>query len=230
MKKKISILMALVVLSCSVLMGCSSEKLVPADQVVGALFQLAAMDDAAPMKDLLGFASEDDVRTALMVEGGSEMVEALEEQFTSAGIEFTTEEVEQMKDNIISLLKKTPYTVELTSEEKDKCVVTLKVNGYSMADMTEIAMTKQQEAQDALTPEQLQAIQSGDAEATQTFMHDYMIEYMNAVSQMSPMEEATEITVECEKLKVDVSGKEKVAWMPSNMTGFGNDIEAALMK
>lgn len=230
MKKKVSVLMALVVLSCMVLMGCSSQKLVPADQVVGALFQLAAMDDAAPMKDLLGFASEEDVRSALMEDGGSDLVEELEKQFTDAGIEFSTEEVEEMKNDIISLLKNTPYTVELTSEEKDKCVVTLKVNGYSMADMTEIAMTTQQAAQDALTEDQLMAIQSGDADALNEFMRTYMMDYMKAVSQMSPMEEATEITVECEKVKVDVSGKEQVCWMPLSLDSFGNDVEAAIMQ
>ena len=218
MKKKVSVLMALVVLSCMVLMGCSYQKLVPADQVVGALFQLAAMDDAAPMKDLLGFASEEDVRSALMEDGGSDLVEELEKQFTDAGIEFSTEEVEEMKNDIISLLKNTPYTVELTSEEKDKCVV------------TEIAMTTQQAAQDALTEDQLAAIQSGDADALNEFMHTYMMDYMKAVSQMSPMEEATEITVECEKVKVDVSGKEQVCWMPLSLDSFGNDVEAAIMQ
>ena len=47
---------------------------------------------------------------------------------------------------------------------------------------------------------------------------------------MSPMEEATEITVECEKVKVDVSGKEQVCWMPVSLDGFGSDVEAAIMQ
>lgn len=228
MKKKVSVLMALVVLSCMVLMGCSSQKLVPADQVVGALFQLTAMDDAAAMKDLLGFASEEDVRSALMEDGGSDLVEELSNQFTEAGIEFSNEEVEEMKNDIISLLKKTPYTVELTSEEKDKCVVTLKVNGYSMADMTEIAMTTQQELQDSMTDDQIAEL--SDPDALNEFMRTYMMKYMKAVSEMSPMDEATEITVECEKVKVDVSGKEQVCWMPKSLDSFGNSVEAAIMQ
>ena len=60
--------------------------------------------------------------------------------------------------------------------------------------------------------------------------HTYMMDYMKAVSQMSPMEEATEITVECEKVKVDVSGKEQVCWMPLSLDSFGNDVEAAIMQ
>lgn len=229
MRKKFMALAALVVLGCVMLTGCSS-KLTPADQTVGALFKLAAMDDASEMKDLLGFASEEDVRSALMEEGSSDLVAGLEESFTGAGIEFSAEELDQMKEYILTLLRKMPYTVEITSEEKDKVVVSLKINGYSMADMQEIAMTKQQEAQAALSDEQLQLIAQQDEEATMEFMRTYMMAYMEGVSQMEPMADATEVTVECEKVKVDVSGKEKVVWMPADMSKFGTDVEAAVLQ
>ena len=65
--KALAIIAAMATL-CMTLTGCG-EKLAPADQTIGALFELAAKDNPAKMKDLLGFASEDDVRSAFFEEG-----------------------------------------------------------------------------------------------------------------------------------------------------------------
>ena len=68
MKTKLALLMAAVLMMCSVVLtGCQS-KLAPADQVVGAMYDLVVKENAIPMKDLLGFASEDDVRSSLLAE------------------------------------------------------------------------------------------------------------------------------------------------------------------
>ena len=40
----------------------------------------------------------------------------------------------------------------------------------------------------------------------------------------------TDITVKCEKLKLDVSGQAKVALLPSDMAKFESDVEASIMK
>ena len=40
--------------------------------------------------------------------------------------------------------------------------------------------------------------------------------------------EPVAIEVSCEKMLVDVSGKEKTAWMPSDLGGFYEDIEASI--
>ena len=66
MRTKLAVLLAAVMMVCSIaLTGCQS-KLVPADQVVGALYELTVKENAVPVKDLLGFASEDDVRASLL--------------------------------------------------------------------------------------------------------------------------------------------------------------------
>ena len=56
-KKLIATVVAAVAVCAVALTGCQ-QKLEPADQVVGALYDLAAKDDPVPMKNLLGFASE----------------------------------------------------------------------------------------------------------------------------------------------------------------------------
>ena len=41
---------------------------------------------------------------------------------------------------------------------------------------------------------------------------------------------SSDLTVECEKLKLDVSGKEKVAWLPSDVNKFAQDVENAVFR
>lgn len=54
--KKLLAVVATMAVVCMTLTGCG-EKLPPADQTISSLFELAAKNNAAPMKDLLGFAS-----------------------------------------------------------------------------------------------------------------------------------------------------------------------------
>ena len=115
MKKKLFSLAAVLILSCMLLAGCQS-KMVPADQVTGALFELVAMDDASAIQELLGFESEEDVRSSLM-EDSSDLVSGLEEMFTGAGITFTQDELDEMKGSLLAMLRKMPYTAEITSED-----------------------------------------------------------------------------------------------------------------
>ena len=115
MKKKLFSLAAVLILSCMLLAGCQS-KMVPADQVTGALFELVAMDDASAIQELLGFESEEDVRSSLM-EDSSDLVSGLEEMFTGAGITFTQDELDEMKGSLLTMLRKMPYTAEYIQKE-----------------------------------------------------------------------------------------------------------------
>ena len=228
MKKKLFSLAAVLILSCMLLAGCQS-KMVPADQVTGALFELVAMDDASAIQELLGFESEEDVRSSLM-EDSSDLVSGLEEMFTGAGITFTQDELDEMKGSLLTMLRKMPYTAEITSEDSDQTVVTLTINGFSMAEMSEIAVNVQQDVVASLSEEEQMLIASGDEQAVSDFMRQYMKDYMTAVGEMEPMEETTEVTVTCEKFRVDVSGEEKVVWMPADVDQFSADVEAAVLQ
>jgi len=46
----------------------------------------------------------------------------------------------------------------------------------------------------------------------------------------NPNADPVEISVTCEKLIVEVSGKGEIAWLPSDMDGFSSDIEAAMFQ
>lgn len=228
--KKILAVVAAVAVMCMPLTGCG-EKLAPADQTVGALFELAAKNNAAPMKDLLGFASEEDVSSAFFEEGANvELVDELKDQLSSAGVELSEEDVQELSDSMMTMLGKITYTAEITSESGDQTIVTLKVNGFSYDEMTQIMMDAATTMTDSLTEEDQMAIANGDMDVFNSYMQQYIKDFVSGLAAMEPSAEASEITVTCEKLKVDVSGKEKVAWLPTNMDGFSSDIESVMFK
>ena len=202
-RTKLAVLLAAVMMICSVaLTGCQS-KLVPADQVVGAMYELTVKENATPMKDLLG---------------------------SGMGIEFTDEEVAEMSDTMSKLLNKLSYTAEIQEEGKDETTVLLKVTGYSSDDMNQIMTGLMTEIQTNMDEETLTALMTGDEEATMALMQDVIKQVIAKFGEMEPTTETTDVTVKCEKMKVEVSGKEKVSWMPSDMDKFVDDLENASFK
>ncbi len=228
--KKLLAIVATMAVVCMTLTGCG-EKLTPADQTISALFELAAKNNATPMKDLLGFASEEDVRSAFFEEGADvELVDELKGELESAGVELSDEEVQELTDSLETMLNKITYTAEITSEEKDAVVVTLKVNGFSYDEMSQIIMDAANSMVENITEEDQIAIQNGDMEVFNKYMQQYVKDFVAGLAAMEPTADPVEFTVNCEKLSVDVSGKEKVAWLPSDMDGFSTDVENAMFK
>lgn len=218
------------VTACSLLLTGCQQKLVPADQVATALYDLAVKDDAVPMKDLLGFASEEDVRKSL-IEGGesTDFVDEFKQEFTNAGIDFTDEEIQEMTDQLMGLLTRMTCTAEITEQSGKETTVVLKVKGYTYAEVEKITTELQEKALTEVDEETQMALATGDEEATMKFMQQFMKDYVAAVSAMEPTEES-EITIKMEKMKVDVSGKTKLSWMPVDMPKMESDLDTAMMK
>lgn len=230
MKKLAALLLAVMMICSMALMGCGA-KLDPADQVIGAMYELALRDNATPLKDLLGFESEDDVRASIMEDGGENgLLESVKAQFEAYDVEVTDEELQGMIDSVQSMLAKLTYTAEITEESKDKTTVVLKVNGFSMQEIQDVMLSTQESEMAKLTEEQQMAIAGGDTDALREFVVSFMTEYMKNVAALEPSAETTDITVECEKLKLDVSSKEKVAWLPSDVNKFAQDVENAVFR
>lgn len=230
MKRKLAVLVAAVMMVCSIaLTGCQG-KLVPADQVVGAMYDLTVKENATPMKDLLGFASEDDVRSSLLADDYTDMTDMFKEEFSGMGIEFSEEELKDMSDTMTKLLNKLSYTAEITEQSKDETTVVLKVTGYSNDDMTQIMTDLMTEIQTNMDEETMAAIMSGDEDAANALMLDVIKQVVAKMGEMEPSTETTDVTVKCEKMKVEVSGKEKISWMPSDMDKFADDLENASFK
>ena len=172
-RTKLAVLLAAVMMICSVaLTGCQS-KLVPADQVVGALYELSVKENATPMKDLLGFASEEDVKTALMDDSAeTDLVSMFKSEFEAAGIEFSDEEVEEMSNALQGLIDKLDYSTEITDQSKDETTVLLKVKSYSMTDMQNIMVDVMTDMQNNIDEDTAAAIMAGDEDALQKLMQE----------------------------------------------------------
>ena len=209
--------------------ACTGRRISAADQVVGALYELTVKENAVPVKDLLGFASEDDVRASLLSDDYEDMSDMFKNEFSGMGIEFTDDEIKEMSDTMSKLLNKLSYTAEIQEEGKDETTVVLKVTGYSSDDMNQIMTDLMTEIQTNMDEETLTALMTGDEEATMALMQD-VIKVVVKFGEMEPTTETTDVTVKCEKMKVEVSGKEKVSWMPSDMDKFVDDLENASFK
>lgn len=230
MKKKLHVAVALLSACCMLLAGCGAS-LTPADQNVSALVELLVNDNAVPMKDLLGFSSEEDVRSSFFEEEANvDLVDSLTEEFTALGITFSDEELQEMSGSMRAMMEKVTYSAEITSEEKDKVTVTVKMNGFTEDQMGDSMLEIADSATENISEEDLALIASGDEEASNAFIHQIFKDYMNAMAALEPTSEQSEITVECERLQVEVSGKTKIAWLPSDLTKFETDVENCLFK
>ncbi|MCM1135862.1 MAG: hypothetical protein NC400_09850 [Clostridium sp.] len=225
-KKKILAVVSALTVASAALTGCGGEQLIPADQTIGAIFELTAKNNPAPMKDLLGFASEEDVKSTFLAEStDQELVEQFQEQFSAEGLNMSNESVQAFADALEGMLGKLTYTAEITSEEKNKVVVSLKVNSFSADDMTQVTADALVAMQEKLTEEDQMAIMNGDTDVLTSYMEGYFADLVAGLSALELSEDAVDIEVPCEKMLVDVSGKDKTAWMPSDLSGFYDDIE-----
>lgn len=226
--KKLLAVAAVMAVLCVTLTGCGS-KMAPADETVGALFELAAKDNTAPMKQLLGFDSDEAVRSAFFEEGSDvELAEEMKDILTDAGVEMTDEDIQGLSDSMASMLNKITYTAEITSSDKDTTVVTLKVNGYQASDLETVMMDAMLSMQESLTEEDSLAIVNGDTELFTAYMKSFLNDFLNGLNELEVSSEPVEMTVNCEKLAVEVNDKAVVAWLPSDMTEFSEDVENAI--
>ena len=140
---------------------------------MGALYELSVKENATPMKDLLGFASEEDVKTTLMEDSAeTDLVSMFKSEFEAAGIEFSDEEVAEMSNALQGLIDKLDYSAEITDQSKDETTVLLKVKSYSMDDMQNIMVDVMTDMQNNIDEETAAAIMTGDEDALQKLMQD----------------------------------------------------------
>lgn len=228
-KKLVAIVAMTAVLAMSVL-GCG-QKLAPADQTIGALFELSAKNNAAPMKELLGFDSEQEVRTAFFEEGEDmSMAEMIEEALSDAGMEISDEDMADFTNTMTNMINKISYTAEITSESSDSVEVTLHVKGFKMDDMIDVMMDAATTMQESMTEEDILAIQGGDMDVYNKYIEQYLKDFISGLGELSVNPDSVDIVVVCEKLAVETESGNKVAWLPSDMDDFSNDVQDAIMQ
>lgn len=228
--KKLTAIIAMTAVLAMSALGCG-QKLAPADQTIGALFELAAKNNAAPMKELLGFNSEQEVRTAFFEEGEDlSMAEMVAEALEDSGMDISDEDMADLTQTMTNMVNKISYTAEITSESSDSVEVTLQVKGYSFDDMFDVMMDAATTMQESITEEDMIAIQSGDEDVYNKYINQYIKDFISGLGGLEINPDPVEIVVKCEKLSVETESGDKVAWLPSNMTKFSNDVNDAIMQ
>ena len=101
MKKKAFSLALAVLMLFSVMTGCQKKEApVAADAVAEALFQMILKNDASSAVELFGYASEEDARKDMGLDGDlyDEMAKEVVSQFSAMGITASTEDVQTFID------------------------------------------------------------------------------------------------------------------------------------
>lgn len=229
-EKRLVAVAVVMVMVCMMLTGCG-KKAAPADQTIGALFELYIKDNATPMKDLLGFETEEAVVEAFFENSeDADLASAVQEVLESSGIQMTEEESQELVDSMQTMMNKTSCTVEITSQEKDVTVVTLQVKGYSADAMMDVIMECAEKMEESMTEEDIEAINMGDEELYNSFLKQYVNDFITGIAEMEPEEEPVTIEVECEMQIIDVNGEEQIEWLPVDMDQFTDDVDAAIVQ
>lgn len=228
--KKITAIIAMTAVLAMSVLGCG-KKLAPADQTIGALFELAAKNNAAPMKELLGFNSEQEVKDAFLEEGADlSMAEMVADSLEDSGLDISDEDMADLTQTMTNMVNKISYTAEITSESSDTVEVTLQVKGYSFSDMYDVMMDAFTAMQDSITEEDMIAMQSGDEDVYNKYMNQYIKDFISGLGGLELNPDPVEIVVSCEKLAVESESGDKIAWLPSNMAKFSREVDNAIMQ
>lgn len=201
----------------------------PAEQVVAALAELYIKDNAVPMQELLGFTSKEDVYQAFYEMGGNmELANQLRMELVDLDVFFSDEEIEELSGDFLEFLSKVEYAAELTYESEDEMVVTLKVYGFSFAQMNQLMEDATDRMYDSITDEDLRALAGGDTDVLSVYVWQFLMDVFEGLSELEIQTEPVEVYISCEKLSIQIDGREKSVWLPSDMEDFSYDLENAV--
>ncbi len=222
MKKKAFSLALAVLMLFSVMTGCQKKEApVAADAVAEALFQMILKNDASSAVELFGYASEEDARKDMGLDGDlyDEMAKEVVSQFSAMGITASTEDVQTFIDAFISMFKE----VEMTAKVKDMdekagtAVVTCTISTFDPNALTN-AMAEAMSDPSILS--------SGDTEEAFSLILNAI---STAIADLTPTGETADFDVDFELGKLTINGKEREAWLPVDANAFGNAISTTAM-
>ena len=227
MKKKVlAFTMAVLMLGTLALTGCQKEEApIAADKVAVALFEMILKNDASSAVELFGYASEEDARKDMGLDGDlyDEMAEEMVSQFSSMGFTASTEDVQTFIDAFMSMFKDVTMTavVKSSDEKSGKAVVTCTISTFdpnALNDAMTEAMTEAISDPDV--------VNSGDTDAAFSLMLNAI---SSAIADLTPTGETTDFDVDFELSTLSINGKDRKAWVPVDANAFGNAISTNSM-
>ena len=223
--RKIPALLLVMTMLCSLaLTGCGKKEVpVAADQVAVALFEMILKDDASKAVELFGYASEDEARADMGLDGSlyDELADEMVDQFSSMGYNVTTEEMQEFVDAFMSMFSEVQLTAKVkeSDEKAGTAVVTCTVNTFDPEALTQ-AMT---DAMNNLDPA---LFASGDMEEAFGTLLQAMA---GVIADIKPTDKTADFDVDFELADMDISGKTKKVWVPKDASKFGELISTTAM-
>lgn len=219
-----ALLLAMVMLFSLTLTGCGKkEEIAAPDQVAVALYEMILKDDASSFVELFGYADEAEARADIGLEGSiyDELAEEMTSQFSGQGMTVTNEQMQDFVNGFMKMFSEVKFTaVTKESDEKEgKAVVTCTVSTFDPEALTQ-AMT---DAMNNLDPS---ILQSGDMDAA---MGAILQAVSGTLGDIKPTDKTADFDVDFELADMDVNGKTKKVWMPSDAAKFGELISTTAM-
>ncbi len=218
-----ALLLAMVMLCSLTLTGCKKEAPVGGDQVAVALYELILKDDASKAVELFGYADEAAARKDMGLDGSiyDELADELVTQFTASGMTVSTEQMQEFVDAFMKMFSEVNLTAKVkeADEKAGTAVITCTVNTFDPEALTQ-AMT------DAMTNLDPSILQGGDMNAA---MGAVLQAASGAISEIKPTDKTADFDVDFELTEMDVNGKTKKVWVPTDANKFGELISTTAM-
>jgi len=216
-----ALLLAMVMLTC-LLSGCQKkEPPIAADAVAEAIFELILKDDASSAVELFGYADEAEARKDMGL--GDEglydaMADEVVSQFSSMGIPTTDEDAQTFVNAFLTMFKNVDMTavVKESDEKAGTAVVTCTISTF---DPNALSDAMNQVLADIMSDEEL--LSGGDETALYSAILNKISE---AIAGLTPSGETEDFDVDFELQTIEINGKDREAWLPKDVNGFGEAI------
>lgn len=215
-KKALSLALAALMLVSLTLTGCQKKDSPAAgDKVAVALFEMILKNDASSAVELFGYASEEEARKDMGLDGNiyEELADELAAQFTGMGLTASSEDVQGFVDAFMSMFKNVELTAKVkeSNEKEGTSVVTCTISTFDA---------------NALNTAMSEALENIDPDAE---FSTILSAIADVIADITPSGETADFDVDFELQKMEINGKEKEVWLPVDANEFGNLISTTAM-
>ena len=223
--RRIPALLLAMLMVCSLTLTSCGKKEAPiaADQVAVCLFNMILKNDASSAVELFGYASEDEARKDMGLDGSlyEGLADEMVSQFRSVNLNVTTEDAQTFVDAFMAMFKNVNMTAKVkeADEKAGTAVVTCTIDTFDSNALTDAiaeALTEATNDPDLLTDEA--ALTSAILNAVST-----------GISNLTPTGTTADFDVDFELQTLSINGKDRKAWLPKDAEQFGNLISTTDM-
>ena len=221
--RRIPALLLAMLMVCSLTLTSCGKKEAPiaADQVAMCLFNMILKNDASSAVELFGYASEDEARKDMGLDGSlyEGLADEMVSQFRSVNLNVTTEDAQTFVDAFMAMFKNVNMTAKVkeADEKAGTAVVTCTISTFDSNALNEVMMK-------AMSDPSVMSIEDEDAAVSAMLKA-----ISSAIAGLTPSGESADFDVDFELADMDVNGKTKKVWVPEDAGEFGNLISATAM-